>query len=224
MVTGAWLAGVLPRMHGGGHASGFEGGGRVSTSLGATLKSEAATAGSRAPKAPDGDSAAFGAALAAAPTLLSSLTEHPRDDACSATMRPLAREGRPTEDPRELTLRAERLRLGGVDLRLSRVGASVADVARWSMAHHSPSRIVPKTCADGRMLGVLISDLPSIAPAVQIGLQNGDVITAVNGRALDRPEAVLAAYDSAMRARTAVIEVVRDARPLVLIVSWPAPP
>src|SRR5262249_48847733 len=101
-----------------------------------------------------------------------------------------------------------------------RISASEADVERWAATPPAPSRVVPKTCAGGRTMGVLVSDIGATSTADEIGLRSGDVITAVNGKPLDRPEAVADGYDAALRARMAVLEVVRDRQSIVIAITW----
>lgn len=76
----------------------------------------------------------------------------------------------------------------------------------------STTRIEPR--ADGA--GIEIKKLHPESLARAAGFQEGDVITAVNGFALGKPDAVLEAYTSVRRERSAVVEIRRGERRVLL--------
>jgi S1-C subfamily serine protease len=64
--------------------------------------------------------------------------------------------------------------------------------------------------------GVEIESLPLGSTASLAGLQSGDVLTAINGYALIKPEDVIEAHRSLMATGVAVLEVIRGESRVVL--------
>jgi type II secretory pathway component PulC len=61
---------------------------------------------------------------------------------------------------------------------------------------------------------------PAEWSAAMLGLRAGDVVTALNGFALRRPEDAMRAQGQLPAVRGAVVELVRDGQPVVLRVDW----
>lgn len=72
----------------------------------------------------------------------------------------------------------------------------------------SSARIVPQY-AEGQMQGMLVDSIKADSMFQKVGLQNGDVITEVNGIMIDRPEATSAVFDQFATAETIEIAALR---------------
>lgn len=68
----------------------------------------------------------------------------------------------------------------------------------------------------GTTKGVLVSSVEPDSPAAKAGLKAGDVITSVNGRTVDDPQALSAAVRTAESGATLEIGIVRDKKPASL--------
>jgi hypothetical protein len=75
-------------------------------------------------------------------------------------------------------------------------------------------RVMPATGKDGKLRGVRISQARKDSLAVGLGLRTGDVIEAIDGKALDSPDVLLAAYGELERAAAARISISRGGKPL----------
>jgi S1-C subfamily serine protease len=124
----------------------------------------------------------------------------------------------PVHDPHTLLARADQAVFAGEDVRILRIRLSASALDRLTSSRLS--RIVPQRQGD-RTVGVRVQGIAPDSPASDVGLENGDLLTAINGYALERPEVAIAAYESARRDRMAVIELVRRGRRVVLSLSWP---
>ena len=120
--------------------------------------------------------------------------------------------GASTHDPSALLARATRLRSEGADLTLTR-SLLPLPVDRALAEAFAPHARIAAGFATG---GIEILSLPRGSTAALAGLQRGDVVTAVNGHALTKPEAALDAYSSVLATGIAVLEVIRDERRIVL--------
>lgn len=128
----------------------------------------------------------------------------------------LATLGPETHAVDELWRRAEQLAAAGsgvVLLRTEIPGAS----GSLPIDGVGTSRLRPEQGAGVRVFGLAPRSTPVLA-----GLENGDLITAVNGYPMRAPEAALQAYPEVQRAHAAVLELVRDHRRIVLRVGWKA--
>jgi general secretion pathway protein C len=67
-----------------------------------------------------------------------------------------------------------------------------------------------------RLQGFSPESLPSMA-----GLQNGDIVTSINGVPITTPARGLKAYEASRAAGAVVMEVVRGAQRVILVVSLP---
>lgn len=77
----------------------------------------------------------------------------------------------------------------------------------------SGARAVP-VAENGTIIGYRLSGITG--KLQQLGLRNGDVVTAVNGRKLTTPDAAIAAYGGLRKASRATITVRRGGRPVSL--------
>jgi hypothetical protein len=133
----------------------------------------------------------------------------------------LASLGAPTHDPLALLARAARLRADGADLTLTRTMLPTSLDRSLEEAFAPHARIAARFAVGG----IEIRSLPPGSTAALLGLQPGDVITAVNGHALIKPEEALAAYADAQSTRVVVIEVIRGEHRIVIEVRFqPAKP
>lgn len=133
----------------------------------------------------------------------------------------LASLGRATHEPTLLLARAARLRSDGADLTLTR-SVLPMPVDRALAEALAPHARIGARFAVG---GIEIQSLPAGSTVFLAGLQRGDVVTAVNGHALTKPEAALDAYSSVHDTEVAVIEVIRGGWRIVLEVRFsPAAP
>lgn len=82
----------------------------------------------------------------------------------------------------------------------------------------SSARIVPHY-ADGAMQGMRVDSIKADSVFQKVGLQNGDVITEVNGIVIDRPEATSAVFDEFATAETIDIAALRGGAPVKLSAS-----
>lgn len=82
----------------------------------------------------------------------------------------------------------------------------------------SSARIVPHY-ADGSMQGMRVDSIKADSVFQKVGLQNGDVITEVNGIVIDRPEATSAVFDEFATAETIDIAALRGGSPVKLSAS-----
>jgi hypothetical protein len=124
--------------------------------------------------------------------------------------------GRPTHAPDELFRRAKALTAAGIDLLLTetRITTSTRDDIERELtpsARIAPALVLP---------GIRIWSLPPGSLARAAGLTEGDLVTAVNGYTIDTPDAALAAYTSLRQGQSAVIELLRAGRHMVIKVDW----
>lgn len=118
--------------------------------------------------------------------------------------------GLPTHAPAELFRRATALRTAGIDVTLTETRITAG-------AAYDPSGVVARRIVPlPRAQGIRISKLPEDAIERMIGLQEGDVLTAMNGYTLDSPDAARAAYASVQASGAAVLELRRGTRPMVI--------
>jgi general secretion pathway protein C len=82
----------------------------------------------------------------------------------------------------------------------------------------SSARIVPQY-AEGQMQGMLVDSIKADSVFQKVGLQNGDVITEVNGIVIDRPEATSAVFDEFATAETIDIAALRGGAAVKLSAS-----
>jgi hypothetical protein len=124
----------------------------------------------------------------------------------------LATLGAPTHDPATLLARATRLLGDGADLTLTRstLPMPIHEAIEEGFAPHA--RIAARVAWGG----VEIKSLPLGSTASLAGLQRGDVLTAINGYALTRPEDVIEAHRSLLATGVAVLEVIRGERRVVI--------
>jgi general secretion pathway protein C len=71
-------------------------------------------------------------------------------------------------------------------------------------------RAIPKTNQGGQFLGYELSPRGSTVLFHQVGFQRGDIVTAVNGTTLDKPEKGLAALQKLINATDVTVTVLRD--------------
>lgn len=120
--------------------------------------------------------------------------------------------GRPTHAPDELWTRAAKLAAAGARIVLTETSLAHQSASDLEEAFGPAARIVQ----NDDFPGVRVVRLPAGSIARAAGLQDGDVVTAVNGHALSSPAALLDAYTSVRQSRTAVIELHRGGHPVVL--------
>lgn len=151
----------------------------------------------------------------------SSVTAAPARPPTAAPLTSLLAElGPPTHAPAELWKRAERLRAAGVDLTLTRVRMpALPDGAPPDLV--ASARIVPEL-RDGVPVGVRFFGVRPRSALGFTGLENGDLVTAVNGFGMADPNAALLGWTAAREARAVVVELVRGGRKVVLDIEWPA--
>jgi membrane-associated protease RseP (regulator of RpoE activity) len=73
---------------------------------------------------------------------------------------------------------------------------------------------------DGQVAGLGVTGLRPGSLASQVGLQNGDILTSINGFAIASPDGALSAYQDAAREHQAIMEVIRDGRRILIHVRW----
>ncbi len=117
-----------------------------------------------------------------------------------------------THDPATLLARATRLLGDGADLTLTRstLPMPIQKAIEEGFAPHA--RIAARLAWGG----VEIKSLPLGSTASLVGLQRGDVLTAINGYALIKPEDVIEAHRSLLATGVAVLEVIRGERRVVI--------
>jgi hypothetical protein len=119
---------------------------------------------------------------------------------------------RTSRSPEELWARAVTLAGSGVDLILSETTLPRRSMKDLEHELGPVARIDPS----GELPGVHIATLAPGSLARAVGLQEGDIVTAVNGYPLTRPETALEAYTSVWNEQAAVIELRRGGRAIVL--------
>jgi type II secretory pathway component PulC len=77
------------------------------------------------------------------------------------------------------------------------------------------ARIVPEIRA-GRAAGLRVYSVRAGGPAAQIGLQNGDVLRAIDGVPLDSPEKALECYARLKTAHHVSVLIERNGQPVTL--------
>ena len=75
----------------------------------------------------------------------------------------------------------------------------------------------------GASSGVLISSVDADSPAARAGLKAGDVVTAVNGKAVSEPSELVSAVSEVEDGATLSIDYVRDKKPQSVKVELPKP-
>ena len=140
-------------------------------------------------------------------------------DAQIPSMPSVLAELRPeTHDPDELIARAQKLRAAGMDILMLR-----ADLSRSLLEDGFAdlrTRVTP-VHKDGKTVGTRLSKLRQDSLAVLAGIQNGDIITSINGYAMASPEQALAGYQGAAHTRAAVVELIRNGRRVIVAIRWP---
>jgi len=124
--------------------------------------------------------------------------------------------GKPTHAPGELWGRARKLGAAGFDVVLtrSRLPGRSADALDGELPF--TAKIAPVSGVPG----IAIASMPPGSIARAAGLQEGDLITAVNGHAISSPDAALSAYSSLRHHELAVVELRRGGRLVVLKIGW----
>lgn len=85
------------------------------------------------------------------------------------------------------------------------------------------ARMVPVT-RDGRVTGIRLFGMRAGSPLTQLGFHNGDELRSVNGYDLTSPEKTLEAYGALRKATELRIELIRQGRPLRLVLEIVDPP
>jgi general secretion pathway protein C len=106
---------------------------------------------------------------------------------------------------------------------ITRIGEHAYEVSRSAVeamlgdmaALGSGLRVVP-ALRDGQPAGLRLFGIRPGGPLTRIGLENGDLLTAVNGLPLTSPDAALAAYTSLRTATHVSLSVERGGRPVTL--------
>lgn len=75
-------------------------------------------------------------------------------------------------------------------------------------------RVTPAQGKDGKLRGVRIAQAKKKSLASELGLRTGDVIEALDGKALDAPEVLLEAYGQLERATQVRLTISRGGKPL----------
>ncbi len=120
--------------------------------------------------------------------------------------------GAPTHDPAVLLARATRLLRDGASLTITRSALPMPIDGAIEEAFAPRTRIAARRAWGG----VEIQSLPLGGAASLAGLQSGDVLTAINGYALIKPEDVIEAHQGLMATGVAVLEVIRGESRVVL--------
>lgn len=116
--------------------------------------------------------------------------------------------------------RAERLIGEGAPISLLRSAVSLQAASDETSESVRRAQILPQASPPGiRILEVKRDSFLDAA-----GLAHGDVVIAVNGYLITRPEDALAAYASARKAERAIVEIERHGKLVVLEVTWASPP
>jgi membrane-associated protease RseP (regulator of RpoE activity) len=126
---------------------------------------------------------------------------------------PLGALARDTHDVDTLWRQAQALASSGADVTLSRASLPAPAAAAW--ADGASVRVL----YDAHAGGLRVVDLGERSPATLAGVQEGDVITAVNGYRLAAPEDASRAFATARDAHAVVAEVWRQGRRVVLRVD-----
>ncbi|UQA62756.1 PDZ domain-containing protein [Polyangium aurulentum] len=123
-----------------------------------------------------------------------------------------------THDPDELLARAHKLREAGMDILMLRaeLSRSLLDDGFVDLR----TRVTPVK-KDDKTVGMRLSKLRQDSLAVLAGIQNGDIITSINGHEMATPEQALASYQGASHARAAVVELLRNERRVIIAIRWP---
>jgi hypothetical protein len=124
-----------------------------------------------------------------------------------------------THDPDELIARVTKLQAAGMDILMLRadLSRSLVDDGIGGMRG---VRLLPVK-KDGTTAGTTIGGVRTDSLLGLAGVQNGDIITSINGHEMASPEQALAGYQEAQNGRTAVIELFREGRRVILAVRWP---
>jgi hypothetical protein len=139
---------------------------------------------------------------------------HPARSAPRTFIAPLglASLGATTHDPATLLARAARLRADGASITITRssLAISLDRALEESFAPHA------RIGARWDLNGIEIQALPAGSSASLVGLQRGDVLTAINGYAFVTPEMMFDAHRSLVSTGVALIEVLRAEQRIVL--------
>jgi hypothetical protein len=121
--------------------------------------------------------------------------------------------------PQALLARARSLRQAGFDLTIVSIEMS-PEAVRAALAEGLQTGALLPITLHGKPVGVALyghgeGSLPRLA-----GLENGDIVTSINGLPLTSAEQAIAAYGQNEGLRAAVLEVLRRGRRMVVKVSW----
>ena len=124
--------------------------------------------------------------------------------------------GATTHDPATLLARAAKLRGDGAEITITRsaLPLSLDRAIEESFAPHA--RIGARWDSNG----IEIEELPAGSSASLVGLQRGDVLTAINGYAFVAPEMMFVAHRTVVATGVALIELLRAERRIVLEVRF----
>jgi len=118
-----------------------------------------------------------------------------------------------SHDPDVLLARVEKLRKAGLDIVLLR-----AEIHRdlLDAAFADANAGVSPLTVNGKTLGLKLTRLGPASFGSLAGLQSGDVLVSINGYDISSPEDALHGYESARMQKSAVVELVRGGRRVVL--------
>jgi hypothetical protein len=123
-----------------------------------------------------------------------------------------------THDPDELIARANKLRAAGMDISMQR-----ANLSRSLLDHgfgDLQTRVSPVQ-KDGKTAGAQMSKLRPDSLLALAGIENLDIITSINGYEMASPDQALAGYQDVTHKGTAVVELFRRGRRMILVIRWP---
>jgi hypothetical protein len=123
--------------------------------------------------------------------------------------------GPSTHDPALLFERAGALRDAGLDVVVLAKRLSTDELTA-ALALPSGSQAVVPVERGGEPVGLVLYGFHRASLPRSIGLENGDVVTAVNGFAVARPEDAEAAYESVRRGGVAIVEATRGAQRVIV--------
>lgn len=131
----------------------------------------------------------------------------------------LGHSGPESHDPDVLLTRALRFVRDGLDLKIERTTLSPAELTEAIGAGSWP--VLPFKHKDV-LVGFVLDparDAHDAGPLRRLGLERGDVITAVNGHPLSSPDRAIEAYSHVRDRQKALFEILRGQRRVVLLVQ-----
>lgn len=119
----------------------------------------------------------------------------------------------PKEEPKVLSAKGTEVYKGGFSVDLSKIKFDQQVDPMDLMAKHMPT---PALDAGGKPIGMSVPNINQIPYASQLGFQDGDVISGVNGMPLTDMSQAMGMYEQLKNAKQFDVQVIRGGKPVTI--------